>query len=60
MLFLREREAFSALNDLLLGKLANATSDVERIAVNATVGVLDVFDVAAEFGMENRCSKPWQ
>lgn len=41
-----------ALNNLLQGKPANAASDVGRVAVNTTVGVLGVFDVATKFGME--------
>ena len=41
-----------ALNNLLQGKLLQAVSDVGRIAVNTTLGVLGVFDVATEFGLE--------
>jgi len=41
-----------ALNNLLQGKPVNAASDVGRIAVNTTVGILGVFDVATELGME--------
>lgn len=41
-----------ALNNLLQGKLVNALSDVGRIAVNTTAGLLGVFDVATELGLE--------
>ena len=41
-----------ALNNLLQGKPVDAISDVGRIVVNTTAGVLGVFDVATEFGME--------
>lgn len=41
-----------ALNNLLQGKPGNAASDVGRIAINTTIGILGVFDVATEFGME--------
>lgn len=41
-----------ALNNLLQGKLSNAISDVGRVLVNTTVGVLGVFDVATELGVE--------
>ncbi len=41
-----------ALNNLLQGKLLNAVSDVGRVAVNTTAGLLGVFDVATEIGLE--------
>ena len=41
-----------ALNNLLQGKFLNAASDVGRIAVNTTVGVLGVFDAATHVGLE--------
>lgn len=41
-----------ALNNLLQGKLPDAASDVGRIAVNTTVGLLGVLDVATEIGLE--------
>ncbi len=41
-----------ALNNLLQGKLTQAVSDVGRIAVNTTAGLLGVFDVATEIGLE--------
>ena len=42
----------SAINDLLQGKIRAAASDVGRIAVNSTVGILGVFDVASRIGFE--------
>ena len=42
----------SAINDLLQGKIRAAASDVGRIAVNSTVGILGVFDVATRVGLE--------
>jgi phospholipid-binding lipoprotein MlaA len=41
-----------ALNNLLQGKFLNAASDVGRVVVNTTVGLLGVFDVATEIGLE--------
>ena len=41
----------TAINSLLQGKLADAASDVGRIAVNSTVGILGVFDVASRIGL---------
>jgi phospholipid-binding lipoprotein MlaA len=41
-----------ALNNLLQGKFLNAVSDVGRIAVNTTAGLLGVIDVATEIGLE--------
>jgi phospholipid-binding lipoprotein MlaA len=41
-----------ALNNLLQGKFLNAASDVGRIAVNSTVGLLGLIDVATDIGLE--------
>lgn len=41
-----------ALNNLLQGKPAEAVSDICRVAVNSTVGVLGCFDVASRMGLE--------
>ena len=41
-----------ALNSLLQGKLAQAGSDLMRIVANSTIGVLGLFDVATEAGLE--------
>lgn len=41
-----------AVNNLLQGKLAQAGSDVGRVILNSTFGVLGIFDVATEIGLE--------
>ena len=41
-----------ALNDLLQGKLTMAASDVGRILLNSTVGLLGFYDAATEVGLE--------
>jgi len=41
-----------ALNNLLQGKLEAALSDVARVMINTTVGVLGIFDVATKAGLE--------
>jgi phospholipid-binding lipoprotein MlaA len=41
-----------ALNNLLQAKFLNAVSDVGRIVVNTTAGVLGVLDVATHIGLE--------
>ena len=41
-----------ALNNLLQAKFLNAVSDIGRIVVNTTVGLLGVLDVATELGLE--------
>ena len=41
-----------ALNNLLQGKLPEAASDVGRVAVNTTVGVGGLIDVATKIGLE--------
>jgi len=43
----------SAVNNLLQFKLSRAGSDVGRLVVNSTVGVLGVFDVATNMGLPN-------
>ncbi len=41
-----------ALNNLLQGKVSEALSDVGRIAINTTAGLLGLFDVASPAGLE--------
>jgi phospholipid-binding lipoprotein MlaA len=41
-----------ALNNLLQGKVTTAYSDLGRVAINSTLGVLGLFDVASEAGIE--------
>lgn len=45
-------DAFIAVNNLLQGKLPEAASDVGRLAVNTTVGLLGLLDVASDIGLE--------
>jgi len=42
------------LNNLMVGAPVPAAASVGRFAVNSTVGVLGVFDVASEFGLKRR------
>jgi phospholipid-binding lipoprotein MlaA len=42
----------NAANNLLQGKPIEAVSDICRIAINTTVGVLGCFDVASKMGLE--------
>lgn len=41
-----------ALNNLLQGKFTAAYSDLGRVAINSTIGILGLFDVASEAGIE--------
>jgi|SRR5882672_5965025 len=41
----------NAINNLLQGKPYEATSDICRIAINSTVGLLGCFDVASKVGL---------
>ena len=45
-------DILTALNNLLQGKVADAASDVGRIAINTTVGILGLVDVGTEIGLE--------
>ena len=45
-------DILTALNNLLQGKLTDAVSDVGRVAVNSTVGLLGLIDVGTELGLE--------
>lgn len=45
-------DVFIGVNNLLQGKFASGVSDFGRVAVNTTVGVLGLFDVASDVGME--------
>lgn len=46
--FGNQRDAVSALNNLLQLKLDRAASDLSRVAFNTTFGLLGVFDLASE------------
>ncbi|WP_018609665.1 MlaA family lipoprotein [Uliginosibacterium gangwonense] len=45
-------DAWIGTNNLLQGKPGAAASDVGRLLVNTTVGILGLFDVATELGLE--------
>jgi len=45
-------DVFIAVNNLLQGKLPEALGDMGRVAVNSTVGLLGLIDVASEAGLE--------
>ncbi len=45
-------DLFIAVNNLLQGKVGDGVSDLGRVAVNSTIGILGLIDVASEMGME--------
>jgi phospholipid-binding lipoprotein MlaA len=46
------RDVTTAVNHVLQLKIGTALSDVARVAVNSTVGILGVFDVASHVGLD--------
>jgi phospholipid-binding lipoprotein MlaA len=46
------RDAWSAFNLLLQGRLIDASSDILRFSTNTTFGVLGLVDIATEIGLE--------
>ncbi|MEN9868164.1 MAG: hypothetical protein RL748_3754, partial [Pseudomonadota bacterium] len=44
-------DAWTAVNNLLQGKVADGMSDVMRVAVNSTFGLLGVLDIGSEAGL---------
>jgi phospholipid-binding lipoprotein MlaA len=46
------RDVTTAINNLLQLKVAQAASDAGRVAINSTVGILGVFDVASRLGLQ--------
>ncbi len=40
-----------AVNNLLQGKVSNSFSDIGRLAINSTIGILGFFDVASSMGL---------
>ena len=44
-------DVWTAANNLLQGKGADGMSDVTRVAVNSTVGIVGLFDVASKAGL---------
>jgi phospholipid-binding lipoprotein MlaA len=45
-------DVFIGVNNLLQGKVPEAFSDLGRIAINSTIGLLGVFDLASNLGLE--------
>lgn len=45
-------DVFVGVNNLLQGKLTAGASDLGRVAVNSTIGLLGVLDVASNMGLE--------
>lgn len=45
-------DVFVGVNNLLQGKLTDGVSDFGRVAVNSTIGLLGVLDVASNIGLE--------
>lgn len=45
-------DVFIGVNDLLQGKARDAASDVGRVLVNSTIGILGFIDFASDFGLE--------
>ena len=45
-------DLFIGVNNLLQGKADQAVSDLGRVAINSTIGILGLFDVATEAGLE--------
>src|SRR6187402_3966115 len=50
--FANINDVLIALNNLLQGKIINAVSDLGRVAVNTTIGILGFMDPATDFGLE--------
>ncbi len=45
-------DILTALNNLLQGKFTTAYTDFGRVAINSTLGILGLFDIATEAGIE--------
>lgn len=45
-------DLFIGVNNLLQGKPDQAVSDIGRVLINSTIGILGIFDVATEAGLE--------
>ncbi|GAB1392296.1 hypothetical protein MASR1M60_04590 [Rhodocyclaceae bacterium] len=45
-------DLFIGVNNLLQGKPADAASDIGRVLVNSTIGILGLIDIASDMGME--------
>ena len=44
-------DLWTGLNNLLQGKVGDSLADGARVAVNSTVGILGLFDIASELGL---------
>ncbi|MCB1915574.1 MAG: VacJ family lipoprotein [Rhodocyclaceae bacterium] len=45
-------DVWIGINNILQGKAADGMSDLARVLINSTVGILGIFDIATEFGFE--------
>lgn len=45
-------DIFTAANNLLQGKPSDALNDAARVLINTTIGILGLFDVASDAGLE--------
>ena len=45
-------DLWTGANNVMQGKLSEALSDFGRVLVNSTLGILGVFDIASEMGLE--------
>jgi phospholipid-binding lipoprotein MlaA len=45
-------DVFTGANNLLQGKPGNAASDIGRFFINSTIGILGLFDVASDMGLD--------
>jgi phospholipid-binding lipoprotein MlaA len=45
-------EPLNAVNNLLQGKVKDTGTNIGRFAINSTIGLLGIFDVASEWGLE--------
>lgn len=45
-------DVWTSLNNLMQGKVGDAVSDAGRVLVNTTVGIVGLFDVASDMGLE--------
>lgn len=45
-------DVWTAVNNILQGKITESASDVGRVLVNSTLGILGLIDVASDFGLE--------
>lgn len=50
--FANVADFFIAINNLLQGKVGDGASDFGRVAVNSTLGILGIFDIATEMGLQ--------